>query len=94
PEAVAFCKDILGELLTYEKEHDGSLLATLETYLFYNCNKAELARRMYLHINTVQYRINKIEEILGVDLDEQEARLNLSIALKIYPLVKEKILLE
>jgi purine catabolism regulator len=49
---------------------------------------------MYLHINTVQYRINKIEEILGVDLDEQEARLNLSIALKIYPLVKEKILLE
>lgn len=51
----------------------------------------KLARNMYLHVNTVQYRIKIIEKILGIDLDLQEVRLNLCLALKIYPLIKSEV---
>lgn len=42
-----------------------------------------MARELFTHYNTVLYRLDRIREVAGVDLDDPEQRLNLQIALKI-----------
>jgi purine catabolism regulator len=82
--ALLFCNDIIGKLIEYDKEHQSDLLTTLEIYLNTNGNHAKVARQMFLHVNSVQYRLKKIEKILDKDLDNMELRLNLWLALKIW----------
>jgi purine catabolism regulator len=45
-----------------------------------------VAAAMNLHYNTVKYRYRKIGEILGVDLESRDARINLALAMELYML--------
>ncbi|GER67603.1 PucR family transcriptional regulator [Weizmannia acidilactici] len=60
-----------------------SLLATLSVYLETNCQISETAKRLYVHRNTVVYRIEKCEELLGKSLKDPDTNLQLRIALRI-----------
>lgn len=73
----------LGRILEYDNAHDGSLLETLRVYLNNNCNRQKTAESSYVHLNTVNYRLRRIEEITGLDLSDPETRLNVHVALKI-----------
>ncbi|QQE80650.1 CdaR family transcriptional regulator [Alicyclobacillus sp. SO9] len=55
----------LGALRAAENEE---LLQTLRIYLLFNQNAAQTARALYIHRNTLLYRIKNIEEILGLNL--------------------------
>lgn len=55
-------------LIEYDHINKASLLNTLETYLQENCNQARTAEKMFLHRNTLKYRLQKIEHLLGCDL--------------------------
>lgn len=80
-ELEKYCKDVLGELLDSNQRDKVDLLDTLEKFLVANGNRAEVARRLYVHINTVNYRMKKIENLLNVNLNEMEVRLNLFLAI-------------
>ena len=65
------------------KEEDGKeLIETLKAYFESgsNCNKA--ASKLFIHSNTVRYRINKIQELCNIDLDDYIERLKLEISLR------------
>ena len=65
------------------KEEDGKeLIETLKAYLENgsNCNKA--AAKLYIHSNTVRYRVAKIQELCNIDLDDYVERLKLEITLR------------
>ncbi len=81
-ELHGFANRSLGPLLQ-GGERRGELLATLEAYVDAGFNQREAARRSFVHFNTVAYRLRRIEEILGVDLDDPRARLDLTLALRI-----------
>lgn len=81
-ELQRYCYDVLGPLLRSDKE--GNLLETLTVYLVCNGNRNEISRNMFLHVNTVNYRISKIEDLLRVDLKSIEIRTTLFFALEIY----------
>ena len=66
-ELKEFEKDILGELEKYDQRSEMSLIETLECYLQHNCDLKKASEEMFLHRNTLKYRINKIEELLQVD---------------------------
>ena len=53
---------------------DTHLTETLHTYLLENGSIKETAKRLYLHRNTVIYRINKIRQITNLDLDHARIR--------------------
>jgi len=59
------------------------LIDTLRTYIESGFNRRETARRSYLHINTVANRLRRIEQLLGVDLGDADALLELAIALRL-----------
>lgn len=82
-----FCKDTLGSLIEYDSQHGTELIDTLRIFLRYNQNATRAARALFIHYNTLRYRLDCITEILGNALENSEQRLALEIALYIYPLV-------
>lgn len=73
----------LGKLLEADGVQDGNLLETLEAYLDHNCNANATAEDLYIHRNTMRYRLDKIKHILGVDLSDLSDCLELKLALAI-----------
>ncbi|WP_273127775.1 helix-turn-helix domain-containing protein [Bacillus weihaiensis] len=69
-----FVNDMLGPIITYDQENSTELLATLKVYLESNQNMALAAKRLYVHTNTIKYRLNTIKEIVSIDhLDGKKA---------------------
>ncbi|NLT15841.1 MAG: hypothetical protein GXY05_16070 [Clostridiales bacterium] len=55
-------------LARYDEEHGTNLRQTLFVYLTSNCNATQSAKKLYVHRNTINYKINLIEEIIGESL--------------------------
>lgn len=81
-ELVRHRDENLGQLLEYDRRHHGSLLATLEAYIEHGGNRAETARRLFVHYNTLRYRMEQIEQLVG-DTDRGSTR-RMSIELGLY----------
>lgn len=71
-------------LLHYDRKDQPILLDTLSTYLNLNCQISETAKQLFIHRNTVIYRIEKCEEILGRSVHTPEETLRLRIAFQIH----------
>ncbi|MED3647423.1 helix-turn-helix domain-containing protein [Halalkalibacterium halodurans] len=63
------------------------MLETLDSFLNHHCQISETAKSMFIHRNTVIYRIKKCEEILGIDLKGGHETLQLRMALFMKPLL-------
>ncbi len=90
-ELTNFYQETLGPLLNYDSRHDGTYIETLECYFHYNGNLSQTARAMHFHRNSLIYRLERIEEILGRSLEDSELRLSLQMALKIHHLQQKKL---
>jgi PucR family transcriptional regulator, purine catabolism regulatory protein len=77
-----FVDDVLGPLVAYDATHGSDLLLTLETYLRLGCRQRATADELGLHVNSLHYRLQRIQEIGEVDLEDAEVRLNLHLALR------------
>lgn len=84
-----FYEDTLGPLASYDLTHESTLLNTLEYYISHNCNIKETAAHEVVHRNTILYKMNKIEKIIGMDLTHEDDKLAISMALKIKQLFPE-----
>ena len=82
-ETADFARSILGPLEDYDDRMKDQLFETLESYFRCSGNLTEMSRELFLHYNSVLYRLGRIREILALDLDDADQRLNLSVALKI-----------
>ncbi len=60
-----------------------ALIQTLAVYLETHCQISETAKRLYVHRNTIIYRLEKIEELLGKSLKDPDTTLHLRLALRI-----------
>lgn len=76
-----FCKNILKDFAFPEDSTMIDLRRTLEVYLDSQCEIASTASKLFVHRNTVKYRIQRCEEILGHDVSSPEHSLNLRLAL-------------
>ncbi|MFB9279272.1 PucR family transcriptional regulator [Cohnella cellulosilytica] len=72
----------LHPLLELDRKQQGSLLNTLRNYFECNCNAKETAERMFVHYNTINYRLERIKSELGLRLDDPETKLLLHMAIK------------
>jgi purine catabolism regulator len=82
PELGAFQEEILGTLLSNEGGRD--LIRTLEAYFQHNGNLSQTAEGMFIHRNTLIYRMDRIANITNLDMDDPETRLAIQLALHIY----------
>lgn len=66
-------------LLDYDKKNDSDLAVVLRCYLNHNGSVKGTADELYVHRNTINYKLNKISEILDMDLSQLDIRLQLSV---------------
>lgn len=69
-ELQAFARRVLGPAIERDAESGGSLLPTLFTYIDRGCDVRRSAEELYVHANTVKYRLGKLEDICGLDLKD------------------------
>lgn len=82
-----FCDDFLLDLKKYDEANENVLLDTLHEYLLCDCVVKETARKMFVHPNTVSYRIKKIKQLIKHDLDIPEFKMAYLFALESYDLL-------
>ncbi len=78
-----FVHKVLGSLIDYDSRHNTNLIATVDSYLRNNCNLQRTSKTSFVHINTLNYRLRRVEEITGLDFDRHDDRLNLEMALRV-----------
>ena len=74
----------LKPLLDYDEAHHTNLYDTLEAYLCHDGSLKGTAEQLYLHRNTVAYRINKAEKLVPYDLRDWEQRFTVFLACHIH----------
>ena len=79
----AFARSALAPIVDHDREHGADLLATLRVYLEEDRVQRRTAARCFIHVNTVVYRINRIEQLLSRSLDDPSTVFDLTLALRI-----------
>jgi hypothetical protein len=79
----SFTERLLGPLLAYDERHKAELLSTLRVFLACSGSWNACAAAMYVHVNTVRYRIRRIEELTGRDLSRLDDQVDFFLALRI-----------
>lgn len=87
-ELLEFCSDTIKPLIEYDKINNSELVKTLKVYFQFDGNMKKIAQKMYMHYNTIIYRVQQISDITGLDLENGDSRLNLEIALKAIELIE------
>ncbi|MGD0063526.1 MAG: helix-turn-helix domain-containing protein [Streptosporangiaceae bacterium] len=79
----SFRQRMIGPLLAYDQRHRAELVPTLREYLACSGSPNACAAAMYVHVNTVRYRIRRIEELTGRDLSSLADQVDFFLALRI-----------
>ncbi|MDQ3541272.1 MAG: helix-turn-helix domain-containing protein [Chloroflexota bacterium] len=83
PELRTFQDEALAPLIAYDRDHGAELIRTLEAFFAANCSPKEAASLLHVHRNTVLYRLERIADITGFDLNASDVRLRLHLALHV-----------
>ena len=73
--------DPLQDLRTYDTRTGGDLERTLGTWLASGSDMGLVARQLHVHVNTARYRIRRVADLTGADLEDSNQRLALSLVL-------------
>lgn len=91
-ELLDYCNEVLYELKEIDKKENSEYVRTLWLYLKMNNNLVKTAQIMYIHRNTLVNRINKIQAIIGKDINDVKVKmeyLNVFSILEFYGLMGE-----
>lgn len=75
-----FVEKYIGKLIHADEIKEGNYCETLEKYLECSCNAKETADAMFIHRNTLHYRLNRIRDILGNDFEDMNSCMMLKLA--------------
>jgi purine catabolism regulator len=74
-------RKLIEPLKAHDRERNSNLVHTLEVFFAANANASEAADRLFLHRNSLLYRLERIQELTGLDLKDHRARLALQLGL-------------
>lgn len=84
PEALrTFVGEVIGPVLDYDRKRGTSLIDSLRAYLRADCNLKQAAKKLFVHHKTMRYRLDRIQELTGLDLHVHEDRFHVDLALRI-----------
>lgn len=64
----------IARLIAYDERHDAQLVLTLQSWLESFGDIAAASASQYVHANTFRYRLRRVQEVSGLDLDDPDAR--------------------
>lgn len=83
-QMLSFSERILKPLTEYEQQNPSlKLIQTLKCFLKNDCQIKNTAKDLYIHVNTLRYRLEKIQELCQIDFTDAEIKFELFLAFKI-----------
>jgi purine catabolism regulator len=82
PELWTFYRETLSKLAEYDQRQGADLIKTLDAYFSHLGNLRATSEALHVHRNTLLYRLERIKEISGMDLDNAEEHFALWLALR------------
>jgi purine catabolism regulator len=82
PELLVFTRDQLGPLLSAQDQRQRELLRTLEAYLDHSGRKADTARALHLTRQSLYMRLERLQAVLGLELEDPDVMLGLHLAVR------------
>jgi hypothetical protein len=79
----AFRAALLTPLLAYDRDHGTELVSTLQVFLACSGSWSKAAEAMFIHVNSLRYRVRRIQELTGRDPRSLEDQAALLLALQI-----------
>lgn len=76
-----FVNDSVGAMLTHDRKHQTPYLETLTAYLRESCRSQACADAMGVHVTTLRYRLARIHELFGIDVETPEKRFSTELAI-------------
>lgn len=89
PAVRAFGEQVIGPLVKYDEEHRSSLVQTMDAYFAHHGNISQTAESLFIHRNTLLYRLDRIQELTEQNLNQADMRLAMHLALKLWQLRPE-----
>jgi purine catabolism regulator len=86
-ELKSIYQETIGILEDHDINHRANLTDTLSQYFINNFGLTETSEKMFIHINTLKYRLQKIEELTGYNINHSEGRFFLYLGLKIKEII-------
>ena len=86
PTVRSFTDQVIGPLVDYDEQHNSSLVKTIDAYFDHHGNISQTAESLFIHRNTLLYRLERIQELTGHDLNQSNMRLALHLSLKLWQL--------
>ena len=86
-----YVDDTIGKLLRYDELNDNNLTEVLRIYLKYNGSVRETSEELFVHRNTINYKIRKIGELLDCSLADYEVCSQLNVALKLHDIINVEV---
>ncbi len=74
-------RELVERIEAYDRKHSSDLIRTLRVFFAANANASEAADRLYLHRNSLPYRLARVQELTGLDLKDHRARLALQLGI-------------
>ena len=84
-----FYDSVLGKLQAYDEQNTSDLVKSLACFLEANGHWGDAAEKLYVHRHTLRYRMKRVEEITGRDLDQSQDRMEFWLALKAKELIDQ-----
>jgi hypothetical protein len=72
---------VLGPVLDYDRNHLGGLLQTLKVFMACSCSWSKAAAQLHIHVNSLRYRVGRIEDLTGRDLSTLPDQADIHLAL-------------
>jgi purine catabolism regulator len=84
-----FYDSVLGKLREYDEQNSSDLVNSLACFLEANGHWGDAAEKLYVHRHTLRYRMKRVEEITGRDLNQSQDRMEFWLALKAKELIDQ-----
>lgn len=82
-ELSRFARNVLGPVVDHDRSHGAELIRTVDAYLANDCELKRTAECLYVHPKTVRYRLDRVQDLSGVDLSGQQGRFDAKLAISI-----------
>jgi sugar diacid utilization regulator len=89
-----YCLRILGKVINYDEKNGTDFLGTLRILLDNACSWTTTADQLYVHVNTVYYRMLKVEQLLDINFSSFDTRLDLFTAVRAWDILQACQLLD
>lgn len=74
----------------FDLKNEGGLLETLQRFLENDCSVANTAGELYIHRNTLNYRLGKIKELTGIDYHNAQEKFRLMCSYRIWEILSSE----